>query len=179
MLCDLLSTLKSQFCCHHLIGHPTDARVPWSRWFLGDICRCITIESSATFVSVLDLRHLDVLVHLIVHFSNGSVVFVLEACVSPVVSQISDAVLINIVSFPSNDDGLPRPLRSLSSSASSISSGFDRDRNTSISPVPIKLLKYNCIDFRLFSLVLPAGLLSHNTSFTLFHLRAQIPNPAW
>ena len=39
------------------------------------------------------------------------------------------------VSFPWNNGGLPRPLRSLSSSVSSISSGFkiDRDRNTSIS----------------------------------------------
>ena len=78
----------------------------------------------------------------------------LEVCMSPVVSLVSTAVLISIVSFPSNDGSLPRLLKSLGSSVSFISSGFriDRDRNTSISRVPVKLkLRFNCIDFRLFS----------------------------
>ena len=46
--------------------------------FVGAMCELSVgcWRSSATLVSVLNLRHLDVLVHLIVHFSDGSMVFV-------------------------------------------------------------------------------------------------------
>ena len=83
----------------------------------------------SNFVSALNLRHLGVLVHLIVHFSGGSVVFVgsrsrtasenlfsqwkifLNFC--PLdsridVSLVSTTVLVNIVSFHRTTAARPR-----------------------------------------------------------------------
>ena len=135
---------------------------------LGEICRCAMTDSSAT-LSVywmcgisrcwfsLDCPFLwwscGVRSLSLQYGERGRVLLI---CNFPLdsridVSLVSTALLISIVSFPSNDGGLPRLEKSLSRFASTISSGFDRDRNTSISIVPIKLLRYNCIDSRLSS----------------------------
>ena len=81
----------------------------------------------SNFVSVLDLRYLDVLVHLIVHFSDGpvSVTLVWSRIHHVIHVTQKDRIVfrykkrVSSVSFSLNNCGLPRPLKSLSSSASS------------------------------------------------------------
>ena len=74
----------------------------------------------------LNLRHVDVLVHLVGHFSDGSVVFIWtrrqprSSMRRKRIESSSDTrKKLTSVSFPSNNGGLPRPFRSFRRSASS------------------------------------------------------------
>ena len=122
---------------------PTDARVPWFRWFSTkfvavtqqthqQLCQCAGSAASRCAGSPDFPRGLihpleESLFCIFVHESCRAGSFVCPfwkfACHQSFLAPI--AVLVNIVSIRSNEGGLPKPLRSLSSSASSISSRFD------------------------------------------------------
>ena len=106
------------------------------------------------FVSALNLRHLDVLIRRVGHFSDGSVSVTLVWTRIHHVIHVTqkDRIVFNtgkklaFASFPSNDGGLPKPLRFLSSSPSSgvqvIVSDFGffdgAGRNSILQSLPVK-----------------------------------------